>query len=308
MGLTGLGPLQEGLSLLLTRREYAAYLGSVRSNEACHSMGSRGAYRLTMTERDDVDAGLWLIGLGPGDLQQMTGSALVAAKNADYRFLEGYTALLPPSELENMESVLGSWELRMRSAVEDPTELLSLAKTAKVALLVVGDPLQATTHVDLQIRCQEMNIPCHVEHGVSITTIVTGAVGLQSYRFGRQCTFAYPYGDYLPTSPLEIIVANKSRDLHTLVLLDLDPTGMGEGEQVPMTPKVAVEVLRKMANKLGQDVDDWVLVLCSDMGTSDAKIRVGGPDEIARIDEGRIHCLVVPANLHEVEENALSRW
>jgi diphthine synthase len=271
-------------------------------------MGSRGAYRLTMTERDDVDAGLWLIGLGPGDLQQMTGSALVAAKNADYRFLEGYTALLPPSELENMESVLGSWELRMRSAVEDPTELLSLAKTAKVALLVVGDPLQATTHVDLQIRCQEMNIPCHVEHGVSITTIVTGAVGLQSYRFGRQCTFAYPYGDYLPTSPLEIIVANKSRDLHTLVLLDLDPTGMGEGEQVPMTPKVAVEVLHKMANKLDQDVDDWVLVLCSDMGTSDAKIRIGGADEIARIDEGRIHCLVVPANLHEVEENALSRW
>ena len=160
--------------------------------------------------------GLWLIGLGPGDLEQMTVAALDAARNADHRFLEGYTALLPPNELTNMESLIGPWEMRMRSSVEEPHDLLSLAQTSKVALLVVGDPLPATTHVDLQIRCEEMGLPCHVEHGVSITTIVTGAAGLQSYRFGRQCTFAYPYGEYLPTSPLEIILANRERDLHSL--------------------------------------------------------------------------------------------
>ena len=225
--------------------------------------------------------GLWLIGLGPGDLQQMTVAALDAARNADYRFLEGYTALLPPDELVNMEGLIGPWELRMRSAVEEPHDLLSLAQTAKVALLVVGDPLQATTHVDLQIRCKEMDVPCHVEHGISITTIVTGAVGLQSYRFGRQCTFAYPYGEYLPTSPLEIILSNRERDLHTLALLDLDPTGMGEGEQSPMTPEIAVDVLRKMAEKLSIEVEDWKLVLCSDMGTENARIIVGLPNEIS---------------------------
>ena len=122
--------------------------------------------------------GLWLIGLGPGDLQQMTVAALGAARDADHRFLEGYTALLPPTELENMETIVGPWELRMRSAVEEPDDLLSLAQSSKVALLVVGDPLQATTHVDLELRCNELGIPCHVQHGVSITTIVTGAVGL----------------------------------------------------------------------------------------------------------------------------------
>ena len=37
--------------------------------------------------------GLWLIGLGPGDLEQMTVAALDAARSADHRFLEGYTAL-----------------------------------------------------------------------------------------------------------------------------------------------------------------------------------------------------------------------
>ena len=218
--------------------------------------------------------GLWLIGLGPGDLQQMTVAALDAARSADHRFLEGYTALLPPDELDGMEALIGSWEMRMRSAVETPDDLLSLAQSSKVALLVVGDPLQATTHVDLQIRCEELGVPCHIEHGISITTIVTGAVGLQSYRFGRQCTFAYPYGEYLPTSPLEIILANRERDLHTLALLDLDPTGMGEGEQHPMTPEIAVEVLRRMAKALEVEVESWTLVLCSDMGTDQYLIHI----------------------------------
>ena len=252
--------------------------------------------------------GLWLIGLGPGDLQQMTVAAFNAARDADHRFLEGYTALLPPDELEKMDALIGSWELRMRSAVENPDDLLSLARTSKVALLVVGDPLQATTHVDLQIRCADSSIPCHIEHGISITTIVTGAVGLQSYRFGRQCTFAYPYGDYLPTSPLEIILANRERDLHTLALLDLDPSGMGEGQQEPMSPEVSIDVLRKMANKLGEDVEDWTVVLCSDMGTKDATVSVGTPAKISEKEGGRIHCLLIPANLHDVEATALARW
>ena len=252
--------------------------------------------------------GLWLIGLGPGDLQQMTVAALDAARSADHRFLEGYTALLPPDELGGMEALIGSWEMRMRSAVETPDDLLSLAQSSKVALLVVGDPLQATTHVDLQIRCEELGVPCHIEHGISITTIVTGAVGLQSYRFGRQCTFAYPYGEYLPTSPLEIILANRERDLHTLALLDLDPTGMGEGEQHPMTSEIAVEVLRRMAKALEVDVESWILVLCSDMGTDDARISVGSPVEISGIKGGRLHCLIVPAKLHDVEAAALKRW
>ncbi|CAI8387572.1 MAG: Uncharacterised protein [Marine Group II euryarchaeote MED-G33] len=207
-----------------------------------------------------------------------------------------------------METIVGPWELRMRSAVEEPEDLLSLAQSSKVALLVVGDPLQATTHVDLELRCNELGIPCHVQHGVSITTIVTGAVGLQSYRFGRQCTFAYPYGEYLPTSPLEIILANRERDLHTLALLDLDPSGMGEGQQEPMTPGIAMDVLRKMAQKLDVDVEDWNIVLCSDMGTVDARISVGSPTDISGIEEGRIHCILVPANLHDVEAAALARW
>ncbi len=271
----------------------------------------RAHWRLALDDdgcNDMRDSGLWLIGIGPGCLENMSTRALAEASSSDYRFLEGYTSLLPAESLEKLENLIGSWSLRMRSSIEKPDELLELAKSSKVALLIIGDPLQATTHVDLQLRCKEVGVRCEVVHGISITTIVTGAVGLQSYRFGRQCTFAYPYGDYLPTSPLEIILSNKENDLHTLALLDLDPTGSGEGEQKPMQPSKAIDVLRKMAAHLDVDIEGWTIVLCSDMGTGDGQIIAGTPRQIEGISDGRIHCLVIPANLHDVEAAALERW
>ncbi len=256
----------------------------------------------------NIESGLWLIGLGPGDLSAMTNAATESAKSCNYRFLEGYTALLPPSEGDKLAEIVGEYELLMRPEVENPVKILELASEHPVALMIVGDPLQATTHVDLQLRAEAAGINCHVIHGISITTIVTGAVGLQSYRFGRQVTLAYPYGDYLATSPFELILDNLQRDLHTLVLLDLDPTGMGIDEQKPMSPAIAVEVLRLSAEKIGEDIEQWKIVLCSDMGRPEQHIFYGSLDDVHLMNQGSIHCLVIPGRLDELEAKALARW
>ena len=42
--------------------------------------------------------GLWLIGIGPGDLGYITDRALKIAKKCDKRYLEGYTAVLPKNQ------------------------------------------------------------------------------------------------------------------------------------------------------------------------------------------------------------------
>lgn len=42
------------------------------------------------------------------------------------------------------------------------TDMLSGAADRDVALLVVGDPLGATTHTDMLLRAKEMNIPFQV--------------------------------------------------------------------------------------------------------------------------------------------------
>ena len=277
-------------------------------------------------------AGLILIGIGPGGVSGMTLAAIDAAKSADYRRYEAYTALWSNEDLADLEARIGEIEKVMRPEVEDPVELLQLAKTGTVALLVVGDPLQATTHVDLQLQASEAGIECTVIHGISITGLVTGSVGLSNYRFGRQTTLTYPYGGWIATSPLEVIALNRIQGLHTLALLDLDPTGEGTGGQIPMQPVDAANSMFLMAEKLSDIIDEMpddtnfeklkidackaickniselMVVLCTDMGTSEQNIVYLPLEELSSAETGRLHCLVIPAEPGEVESSALNRW
>ena len=278
-------------------------------------------------------SGLLLIGMGPGQIGSMTIEARNAAKSADFRRYEAYTALWPADELTKLEEDIGDIEMVMRPEVESPTELLDLAKNHLVALLIVGDPLQATTHVDIQLQALEAGINCMVFHGISITTLVTGAVGLSNYRFGRQTTITYPYGGWVATSPLEVIAVNLFQNQHTLALLDLDPTGAGTGKQVPMQPKDAYDSLGLMKEKLSSTISDMSeestfdsmkklafkefvatgldsikVVLCADMGTKDEKITYTTVGDLKNTDGGRLNSLIFPAITSEVEEKALLRW
>lgn len=277
-------------------------------------------------------AGLVLIGMGPGGIAGMTRDAIQAATNADHRRYEAYTALWSAEDLEVLENEIGKIERVMRPEVEEPLELLQLAKNEVVALLVVGDPLQATTHVDLQLQAIDAGIECSVIHGVSITGLVTGAIGLSNYRFGRQTTLTYPYGGWVATSPLEVIALNRKQGLHTLALLDLDPTGEGTGGQRPMQPLDAGQAIIRMAIKLSENLDHFprdtsfddlkfeagseicndisslMVVLCSDMGTEAQSISYLSVGELGEARTGRLHCLVIPAEPSDVEADALSRW
>ncbi|MBP77877.1 MAG: diphthine synthase [Deltaproteobacteria bacterium] len=281
------------------------------------------------------DTGLLLIGMGLGTVAGMTTEAIEAAKKATHRRYEAYTALWPESELNALEQRIGPIQKVMRPEVEQPDELLQLAKTSLVALLVVGDPLQATTHVDLQLQAIEHGIECEVFHGVSITTVVTGAIGLSNYKFGRQTTLTYPYGGWIATSPLEMVAVNRARGLHSLVLFDLDPTGQGIGDQKPMSPRDAKHSIELMWTKLEEQVEQFTtppesahiavqeeafrallsekittlpVVLCSDMGTPDQSITSTTVEGLEALKGGRLNCLVIPATTSEVEDMALLRW
>ncbi len=276
--------------------------------------------------------GLVLVGIGPGTVEAMSTEAIEIAKAADFRRYEAYTALWPEDELANLVATIGPIEKVMRPEVENPEEILGLAKDNLVALLVVGDPLQATTHVDLQMQAAEQGIDCKIVHGISITNLVTGAIGLSNYKFGRQTTITYPYNGWIATSPLEVIAINRAQGLHTLALLDLDPTGAGTGEQKPMEPKDAVVSLIAMAEKLVEvkenlpndsvleqlkiaaaesicaEIYSLPVVICSDMGTPQQSIVTTDVAGLQLKKGGRMNCLVFPASTSDVEDKALLRW
>ncbi len=260
----------------------------------------------------EVAPGLWLIGIGPGDLDHMTERAKRVARGCSKRFLEGYTAVLPPTEEELLESVVGSWERLMRDGVEKPGELLDLARSGPVALLVVGDPMLATTHIDLEERCVEEGVDFPIIPGLTATALAVSLSGLQSYRFGRQVTIPFSVGEYLPTSPLQMIRDNRDSGLHTLVLLDLDPTGMGVEEPRPMAPDEAVAMLERMSERSEDSMDneairEWSGMLLSDLGTEEERVVSGSLDELARIETGHVHAFILPAGFSGMEEAAFER-
>ena len=264
-------------------------------------------------------AGLILIGMGPGGVNGMTRLPLKPQKTQTIGAMRLTLPCGAKNALEGLENEIGEIQKVMRPEVEEPVELLELAKQSSVALLIVGDPLQATTHVDLQLQALEAGVNCSVIHGISITGLVTGAIGLSNYRFGRQTTLTYPYGGWVATSPLEVIAMNRYQGLHTLALLDLDPTGEGVGGQVPMQPKDAANAMTMMSNKLSdsiqempddsvldkmrieackqicQDISDLMVVLCSDMGTPEQNITYCKLGDLSSAKMGRLHSLVIPA-------------
>ena len=296
----------------------------------------RGGFRMTAENGNTLnlpDCGLVLIGMGPGKFSSMTIEAKQAALVCDSLHYEAYTALWPQDQLDLLESECGEITKVMRPEIESPKLLLELAKSSLVGLLVVGDPLQATTHVDLQLQAVEAGIECITFHGISITTIVTGALGLSNYKFGRQTTLTYPYGGWIATSPLEVIAMNMSLGHHTLALLDLDPTGAGTGQQKPMMPSDAVESMVSMIDKLKINFDGFLdespydvfkveslktilemplnqfrVILCSDMGTPSQNIISTNLEALSQINGGNMNCLVFLGNTSEVEVKALLRW
>ena len=286
----------------------------------------------------EVGHGLVLIGTGVGSPTQMSVAGVEYATKSEYRFLEGYTSVLGDTGQQLLETQVGTIEILMRGDIENPQRILELAKDELVSLLVVGDPLQATTHVDLLLRCHDEGIPYEVVHAASVTTLVSGGIGLQNYRFGRQVTLTFPVGDYLPTSPLEMLCESLYLGNHVLVLFDLDPTGSGDVNPVPMTPEQAVLTLELMAQKLRHDLpphldegemaaDDvrgrlkaravqellsvplrqWFGILCSDLGTIEKRLRRGSLGDISRLQGGEIHCLVIPGELQGLEAEAVDK-
>ena len=97
----------------------------------------------------------------------MTSQAIEHARACEYRFLEGYTATLPTDQETLLENLIGPWQRAMRPTIEEPSEILALARDTSVAILVVGDPMQATTHIDLEAHCDEQSIDFSVIPGLS---------------------------------------------------------------------------------------------------------------------------------------------
>jgi len=129
-------------------------------------------------------------------------------------------------------------------------------------------------------------------------------LGLQWYKFGRATTVPFPQEGYSPDSPYQAIMSNLEAGLHTLVLLDIRPEGM-------MTASEGLRQLMDMAARAGEDAigPETTVAAVARAGAGDQIAVAGRMEDVIAADLGEPpHTVVIPGELHFMEEDALKRF
>ena len=242
---------------------------------------------------------LYLVGLGLGSEGFLTLRARSILEASDRVFLESYTSVLDPGLLRRLKTLRPDLRLLKREDCElkDYQEILeALDQGFTVAFLVPGDPMLATTHVNLVLEARKRGHRVEIVPGVSIFSSAFSLSGLQIYKLGCIVTFPLDYSR-TPSVARKILEAY-SNGRHSLVLFYYD-SEQGLGPEPP-------ELARFLLNH-GLPGSAWIVVL----------ERLGFPDQ--RVVSSRIQALadsrqrfkhpvtaVIPGNsLHPIEEEYL---
>lgn len=250
---------------------------------------------------------LWFVGLGLGDERGLSRHALDVLRSCGELFAEEYTAVAPAGTLDRLAKELGRpVRLLDRPLLESEAPILeALARESRVALLVVGDPFAATTHVALRLAAERAGHAWRYLPNASILTAAAGFLGLMVYRFGRTVSLPFPAPGFAPRSPLDQIAGNRERGLHTLVLLDLRPEA---GRFLLASEALAQLRERDPEGKVLPDTAG--VAVAARVGRADAAGWFGEFARLRTVDFGPpMQVLVVLASeLHFEEREALERF
>jgi diphthine synthase len=248
----------------------------------------------------------YLIGIGLKP-EHVTAEAISAAKKCEKIFSEEYTSEYCEGALAELEKKIGGKKIKTlsREAVEIGFDFSSeLVKKKNVGLLVFGNPLTATTHIQLLIDAKEKKVETKVIPGISVTNLITKS-GLDEYRFGRTVTICYHSENFEPDAFYEQIKQNQSIGLHTLCLLDIKKDGK---EKRLMNCAEGIAVLEKIANGKNEKIS-WNYVALLALGAEKEKI-IAGKEEIENARETKKlfpQSLIVCGKLTEKEKEALQK-
>ncbi|MFA5105713.1 MAG: diphthine synthase [Candidatus Micrarchaeia archaeon] len=249
--------------------------------------------------------GLYLIGLGINPPDSISFEAVSLCAGADSVFIETYTNILNPDAKEQIEKVIGrKVELIEREALEDERDLLDAATEGECCLLVPGDPMVATTHINLAITAKKHGLGFRIVHASSVTSAAASESGLQAYKFGAITTIPHFRQNYSPTASLDVIAGNQKMGLHTLCLLDIDKV-LG-----PLTVRQACENVLSMGGRKGTSVfsKSSRIVVLSRLGYPDQQVSYSKVSDLLETPDSSFKppcCVIIPGKLHFIEEEFL---
>jgi diphthine synthase len=238
---------------------------------------------------------LYLISLGLYDENDMSLKALNAAKECDILYAEFYTSNVN-TNVERLSKLLGRdvEELSRSDLEEDLEGILSKAEERDVGIVIGGDVLTATTHIEILLSARKRGIKTKIIHGSSVYTAV-GECGLQIYKFGKTATVPRFKKGYMPESFYDVILENKKMGLHTLLLLDIG-----------LTLKEGLNTVRATDEKRNKNVLKEKLVVCAKLGSDKPLIKYGFANKLASsLKKETPGVIIIPGKLHFKEKEVL---
>jgi len=247
---------------------------------------------------------LALVGLGVNGISSINLRGIDFLNKSDVIYLDGYTTPFSSNFVKALSLQIGKEVIVLeRERLEDRTEeVLSQAKLRNVSLAVLGDPLLATTHMNLVVEAKKRGIPFTVIHNTSIVSILTSCCGLHPYKFGRIATIVHESGTPA-TSVYFTLYDNLIKGTHTIFLLEFD-TKSGKG----VLPNFAFKILKNAENvyKLAAFSEDTFLIIACRIEKDDQKFYIGTVSDLEGIDFGEPpYSIVIPSKLHFTEEESI---
>jgi len=234
---------------------------------------------------------LYLIGLGL-DKKDVSLKALDTIKKCKLVYIDIYTNVFY-YKIKDIEKIIKKKIIKAsRQFIEENDDIIIQAKKQNVAMLVSGDPLAATTHIDMMLRAKKEKIKVNIIHAPSIFTAIS-ETGLQLYKFGKTASIPKWTESFRPESFFGIIEDNLKIKSHTLILIDI---GMSVNEALSQL----LEASRKRNKELKKKI-----VVGEMLGTDNSRISYEKIEKLMKKKFRLPACIIIPSELHFMEEDAL---
>lgn len=268
---------------------------------------------------------LHLIGIG-AKKEHINFEMFEIIKKSKKVFLEYYTSFYEDS-FEDLEKFLNKKiEILDREDVEIKVEknIILKAKNDDISFLVLGDPLVATTHTDLLLRCKKLGIKTKIYNNCSIANFITRC-GLQFYKFGKITSIPFFNQKFMPRTPYLVFLENNKINAHSLFLLDLNPcfdklylkkdkflSAKDALLFLLQIPKIMLENQEIDIKKTNILTKNSKAIICSRFGFKDEKIIYSNFEKLIEYDKKNNLkepvAIIIPAKLHEIEEKFLKQF
>ncbi|VVC00137.1 Diphthine synthase [uncultured archaeon] len=236
------------------------------------------------------------IGLKPKHVSIEGLETIKACKRA---YIEEYTSQYAESSLRELEALAGKQFVPLsRSQVEEEfSGILEEAKHLDVCLAVFGNPMDATTHIQILLDAQKAGTETKIVPATGIFDFVS-VCGLERYKFGRTTSIVFHEEGYEPESFYDAILENKKAGLHTLCLLDIR-----KDESRLMSIKHAISLLESIEERREKAVlSESITLGIAGAGSENQQLKAGTMEQLKLSSFTSFpQCIIVCGKLNEKE-------